>query len=143
MCKIVDHQMLENIPKKLTSKVFWKRFPPCEACPAGNMAQQPIPRDASDREFVPGEELQVDTKVFANNSKALQHRRAFRRYTGVLTAVDFSTRFKIGKLLKSHAALEVHLEELRVGYHCAGYTLRVLRLNTDFKTAHITMNSSL
>ena len=70
------------------------------------MAQQPIPRDASDRVFVPGEEFQVDIKVWANGSKALKHRRAFGRHTGALTAIDLFTRFKIGKLLISTGALE-------------------------------------
>ena len=137
MCKIVDNKMFTSLPKELTSKVIRKFYPQCEACPAGNMAQRPIPREASDREFVPGEEFVVDIKVFANNSKALKHKRAFGRYTGALTAIDLSTRFKIGKLIKSHAALEVHLEELRVDVHSAGHTLRVLRLDNEFVTAPI------
>ena len=96
MCKIIDQKMFNNIPGKLTSKVVRKHFPQCEACPAGNMAQNPIPREASDREFVPGEELMIDIKVWANNSKALKHRRAFKRYTSALTAIDMATRYKIG-----------------------------------------------
>ena len=43
------------------------------------MSQKPIPREASDREYVAGEELMVDIKVFANNSKAIKHMRAFGR----------------------------------------------------------------
>ena len=73
MCKIVDNKMLASLPDELTSKVIRKYFPLCEACPAANMSQKPIPREASDREFVPGEEMQIDIKVFANNSKALKH----------------------------------------------------------------------
>ena len=69
----------------------------CEACHAGNMVQNPIPREASDRTFMAGEESMVDIKVWANNSKALKHRRAFKRYTGALTAIVLATRFKIGK----------------------------------------------
>ena len=77
MCKIVDNKMLASLPKELTSKVIRKFSPQCEACPAANMSQKPIPRKASDREYVAGEELMVDMKVFANNSKALKHKRAF------------------------------------------------------------------
>ena len=137
MCKIVDHKILAGLPKDLTSKVIRKYFPQCEACPAANMHQHPIPRDASDREYVTGEELMVDIKVFANNSKALKHKRAFGRYTGALTAIDLATRFKLGKLIKSHASLEVQLEELRVDVHAAGHTLRVLRIDNEFVTAPI------
>ena len=137
MCKIVDNKMLASLPDELTSKVIRKYFPQCEACPAANMSQKPIPREASDRELVPGEKLQIDIKVFANNSKALKHRRAFGRYTGALTAIDLSTRYKLGKLIKSHASLEVQLEELRVDVHAAGYKLRVLRLDNEFVTAPI------
>ena len=52
------------------------------------MAQQDIPRTASDRVIRPGTEFQVDFKVFANNSNALKHNGAFGRYTGALTAID-------------------------------------------------------
>ena len=69
----------KNIPLELTSKVIRKHFPQCEACPAGNMAQRDLPRTASDRIIKPGEELQIDIKVFANCSKALKHKRAFGR----------------------------------------------------------------
>ena len=51
----------------------------CEACPAGNMAQQDIPREASDRVNIPDEEFQVDIKVFVSIRKALKHKRAFVR----------------------------------------------------------------
>ena len=63
MCKIIDPKMLSSIPKVLTSKAVRKHFPQCEACPAGNLTQNPIQREASDREFVPGEELMVDIKI--------------------------------------------------------------------------------
>ena len=77
MCKIINEKIFSNIPKELTAKAVRKHFPQCEACPAANMTQNPIPREASDRTFVSGEELMVDIKVWANNSKALKHRRAF------------------------------------------------------------------
>ena len=88
MFKIVDNKVFAGLPKELTSKVIHKYF------------LQYIPREASDRELVHGKELQVDSKVFANNSKTLKHRRAFGRCTGSLTAIDLSTRFKRGKLIK-------------------------------------------
>ena len=81
--------------------------------------------------------FQADIKVFANASKALNHKRAFGRYTGALTAIDLTTRFKIGKLIRSHASLEVELEALRVEVHGLGHTLRVLRLDSEFVTAAI------
>ena len=59
----------------------------------------------------------MDIEVFANNSKALQHKRAIGRYTGALTAVDMSKNFKIGKLIRTHVSLEVELETLRVDMH--------------------------
>ena len=76
--------MMANIPKELTAKAMRKHFPQCCARPAGNMAQQSIPRDASDPVFVPDEEFQVDIKVWANGSEALNHKRAVGRYIGVL-----------------------------------------------------------
>ena len=137
MCKIVNQKLFTSMPKELTAKIIRKYFPSCEACPAGNMAQRDIPRTASDREYQPGEEFQCDIKVFANNSKALKHKRAFGKYTGALTAIDLSTRFKIGKLIKTHADLEVHLESLRVDVCGTGHTLKVLRLDNEFVTAPI------
>ena len=134
MCKIVDNKAFDNLPARLTSKRIRKHFPHCEACPANNMAQKPIPRTASDRVIKDGEEFQVDIKVFANNSKALKHKRAFDKYTGALTAIDLATRFKIGKLIKSHANLEVHLEALRVEIHGSGHTLKVLRIDNEFNS---------
>ena len=101
------------------------------------MAQQPIPRDASDRVFVPGEEFQVDIKVWANGSKALKHRRAFGRHIGALTAIDLATRYKIGKPIKSTGTLEVELEALRIEIHGTGHTLRVLRIDNQFATAPV------
>ena len=96
MCKIVTQKLFASLPKELTAKVIRKHYPACEACPAASMAQKAIPRTASDRDIVPGEEFQLDIKVWANNSKALKHRRAFGKYTGAMTAVDLSTKYKIG-----------------------------------------------
>ena len=58
------------------------------------MAQKPILREASDRVIAPGDEFQVDIKVFANNSKVLKHKRALGRYAGALAAIDLSVRSK-------------------------------------------------
>ena len=77
MRKIVDSKAFDNIPKDLTSKRIRKHFPYCEACPANNMAQRPIPTTATERVIEPGAEFQVDIKVLANNGKALKHKRAF------------------------------------------------------------------
>ena len=129
MCNIVTDQMFTSIPKELTPKVVKKYFPVCEACPAGNMSQRDIPREASDREFVPGEEFQIDIKIWANSRKALKHRRAFGKYIGAVTAVDLSTHNKIGKLLTTASKLEVQLEDLRVEIHGTGHTLKVLRMD--------------
>ena len=94
-----------------------------------------IPREAFDRVILPGEVLQVNIKVIASTSKALKHKRAFGRYTGVLTVIDLSTRFKIGKLICYHASLEVELDALRIEVHEPGHMLRVLRLDNEFVTA--------
>ena len=134
MCKIVREAMFTSIPKELTPKVIRKHFPACEACPAGNLAQRDIPREASDRVIEPGEEFQLDIKVWANNSKALKHRRAYGKYTSTLTAVDLSTRYKIGTLIRSTSDLELHLEALRLEIRGTGHTLKVLRLDNQFLT---------
>ena len=134
MCKIVTDKMFTSIPDELTPKVIRKFFPACEACPAANMAQRDIPREASDREFVPGEEIQIDIKIWANSSKALKHRRAFGKHIGAVTAVDMATRYKIGKLIKTTSDLEVQLEELRVEIRGTGHTLKVLRMDNQFYT---------
>ena len=70
-------------------------------------------------------------------SKAHKHKRAFERNTGVLTAIDFAMRFKIGKLIRLHVSLEVELEALGVAAHGAGHSLKVLRLDNYFVTKAI------
>ena len=75
--------------------------------------------------------------MWADNSKALKHRMAFKRYTGALTAITLATRFKICKLLRSHESLEVALEELRVEVHSSDYTLKALRLDNEFWSAPV------
>ena len=72
--------------------------------------------------------------MWANNSKALKHRRAFNRYTGALTAIDLATGFRIGKPLRSHKSLENTFKELRVEVPDAGHTLKVLRMDDEFLT---------
>ena len=137
MIHIVDNKIFTNIPIDLTSTVIRKYFPHCEACPAGNMAQRPIPRTSSNRLILPGEEIQIDIKVFADNSKARKHKRAFGNHTGALTAIDLSTRFKLGKLLRTHKSLEVQLEEIRVEVRSRALTMKVLRIDNEFITQPI------
>ena len=52
----------------------------------------------------------------------------------MVTAVDLSTHYKIGKLLTTTRELEVHLEELRVEIHDTADTLKVLRMDNQFNT---------
>ena len=107
MCRIVNDKVFDNIPKELIAKVIRKHFLQCKAYPAGIMAQLDIPWTASGRDILPVEELQVGNKVLASTSKALKHKKAFVRYTGVLTGIELSTRFKICKStrsLRSHAS---------------------------------------
>ena len=89
MCKIVNKQMLANIPEELTAKVVRKYFPAREAYSAGSMAQRDFPRTASGRVIMPGDDFQLDIKVWSNNSSALKHQRAFGKHIKTLTAVDF------------------------------------------------------
>ena len=63
MIHIVDKQIFTSISYGLTSAVIRKYLPLCEACPAGNMVRRPIRRTSSDREILPGEEIQVDIKL--------------------------------------------------------------------------------
>ena len=134
ICWIVNGKVFTNIPKELTAKVTRKHFPQCEAYPAGDMAQRDIPRTASYRAIQPGEEYQGDFKAFAISSKAVKHKRAFGCHTGVLPVIDSSTKFKIGKLIRSHASLEPEMEARHVDVHGSGHNLRVLRLDNKFVT---------
>ena len=60
------------------------------------------------------------TKVFPTQSEACplalleMSFGKFGKHFGALAAMDHPAHFKIGKLSKSHAALEFHLEVLRV-----------------------------
>ena len=128
----MNDKTFNNIPPALTSMHIRKHFLHCEECPTNNMAQKPIPIEASGRAIVHGEEFQIDIKVFTNNPKAQKHKRAFRRYTGALTAIDLSTRYKIGTLIRSHTNQEVHFEALRVQIHGSGYMIKVLRLDNEY-----------
>ena len=76
MIHIVEKKLFANVPKKLTAKIIRKHFPQCVACPAGNMAQKLVPQSISTTEYIPGEVLQIDIKVFADTSKARKHLRA-------------------------------------------------------------------
>ena len=105
MIHIVEKKLFDNIPVKLTAKIIRKPFPQCVACPAGNMAQKPVPHTPSTTVYIPGEVLQVDIKVFADTSKARKHLREFGNQVGALTAVDMATGYKFGTLLKSHSSL--------------------------------------
>ena len=67
------------------------------------MAQKPVPHTTSTTEYIPGEVLQVEVKVFADTSKARKNLRAFGNYVGALTAVDMTTDYKISTLIKSHS----------------------------------------
>ena len=73
----------------------------------------------------------------------MKHKRTFGKYTAALTAIDLSTRFKIGKLVKSHADLDVHLESWRVDVCGTGHTLKVLRLKNEFRTAAVIRRAAL
>ena len=94
-----DHPSRELMMVDRTPMPIRKHFSHCEAYPANNMAQKPIPREAFDRVTAAGDEFQVDIKVFANDSKALKHKRAFGRCIGALTAIDLLIWYKIGTLI--------------------------------------------
>ena len=61
---------------------------------AHTMAQKPITMTSSDKVILPGEEFQINIKVFANKYMALEHNWAFDKFTATLTAFNFSMRFK-------------------------------------------------
>ena len=109
MIHIVETNLFDNIPAKLTAKFIRKHFQQCVACPSGNIAQKPVPQFTTTTEYVPGEVLQVDIKVFADTYKARKHLRAIGYHVGALTAVDMATGYKFGTLIKSHSSLELQL----------------------------------
>ena len=80
MIYIVNKKRFDNIPVKLTAKIIRKHFPQCVACPAGNMAQKPVPQTTSTTKYIPGNVLQVDIKVFADTLKARKHLHAFGNF---------------------------------------------------------------
>ena len=135
MCWIVNNSIFQNIPAVLTAKAIRKHFPHCEACPAANMAQQPKPGLSTNiRDLFPGEEIQIDIKVIADNSKRLKHKRAIGGYTCALTVVDMKTGFKWVYLLKNQAHLEVTLEAIRLEIVAQRRELKVIRLDNQFVT---------
>ena len=103
------------------------------------MAQQPMPGSSTEERFLePGEEVQLDIKVFADNSKARKHKRAIGGYTCALTVVDLATGFKLGYVLKHTAHLETTLEEIRLEiYAIENRILKVIRLDNQFITKPI------
>ena len=134
-CWIVNNNIFQNIPAVLTAKAIRKHFPHCEACPAANMAQQPKPELTTNiKDLLPGEEIQIDIKVIADNSKRLKHKRAIGGYTSALTVVDMKTGFKWVYLLKNHAHLEVTLEAIRLEIVSQRRELKVIRLDNQFVT---------
>ena len=138
MCWIVKNNIFENLPIELTERVIRKYFPHCEACPAASMAQQAKPGSTTPHKvFTPGEEFQIDIKVFADNSKAKKHKRAIGGYTCALTAIDLCTGYKLGWLLKSQSKLEKILDELLLEVHSKSRTLKVVRMDNQFVTAPI------
>ena len=139
MCFIIKNQIFKNIPVSLTERVVRKYYPHCEACPAANMAQQLMPGSSTKvKDLVPGDEIQVDIKVFADSSKARKHKRAMGGYTCVLSAIDLATGYKWGYPLKNQANLETILEEIRLEIHALGRTLKILTIDNQFVTAPIT-----
>ena len=88
----------------------------------------------STTEYVPGEVLQVDIKVFAGTSKVRKNLRAFGNYIGAFTTVDMATGYKFGTLIKSHSSLEVKLKAIRVQVFAADRVLEILLINNGHKT---------
>ena len=60
MIHIVEKKLFDNIPTKLTAKIIRKHFPQCVACPAGNMAQKPVPQTIYTATYILGEVLQIE-----------------------------------------------------------------------------------
>jgi len=137
MIWIVKNNVYANLPAALTGTVIRKHFPPCEACPAANMAQRPRPGTTVPRDIVPGEEIEVDIKIFADCSKARKHKRAFGNYTGAQTAIDLATGFRFGHLLRGHGNLVEKLELLRLEVSSRDRIMKVLRIDNQYVTADI------
>ena len=87
------------------------------------MAQKPVPKSAAATEYVPGEVLQVDIKVFADTSEARKHVRAFGNHAGALTAVDVATGYQ--------------LEAIRIQVCASDRIQKILRIDSEFKKADI------
>ena len=124
-------------PGKLIAKIVRRHFPQCEACPAGYMAQNPIPQEAS------GESIyQERSQKSTSRSESTTPRRSNigERLSDVRVRWQRSSWpniFKIGNLLTSHKSLEVALEELRVELHGTGHTLKVIRMDNEFWMAPV------
>jgi len=134
MVAIVQHNIFTNIPPALTTSAIRKYFPLCPTCPIGNLARIPPPPSSSEsRVLSPGEEIVMDCKVFADN-KGMRHQQTFGGCKFTLTAIDVSTGYHWGFLLKSQASLEQYCETLRLEIVSAGRTLRRLRTDNAFVT---------
>jgi hypothetical protein len=109
MVAIVQNNIFTNIPPALTASAIRKYFPLCPACPLGNLARVPSPPTSTEarRILLPGEEIVMDCKVFADN-KGMRHQQTFNGCKFTLTAIDVSTGYHWGFLLKSQGALEQH-----------------------------------
>ena len=83
-------------------------------CLSRNMVQKPVPNSTATTDYVSGEVLQVDIKVFADTSKARKHLRALGNHVGALTAVDTTTGYRFGTLIKSNTLLKIQLRAARV-----------------------------
>ena len=132
------------MPTLLIEKTERKYFPNCEACPVSNMAQQPMPGSIlSNRELTPGEEIELDIKVYADNSSQRKHKRAIGGYTCALTAIDLATDYKFGYLLKNQQHLENTLEKLRLEIYSQHRNMKIIRLDNQFITEEITKWSQI
>jgi hypothetical protein len=134
MVAIVQHNIFTNIPPALTTSAIRKYFPLCPTCPLGNLARIPPPPSSTESRILsPGEEIVMDCKVFADN-KGMRHQQTFGGCKYTLTAIDVTTGYHWGFLLKSQASLEQYCETLRLEIVSAGRILRRLRTDNAFVT---------
>ena len=113
MVAIVQNKIFTSIPPTLTTSAIRKYFPLCPTCPLGNLSRVPTPSTSTEvRVVAPGEEIVMDCKVFADN-KGMRHQQTFGGCKYTLTAIDVSTGYHWGFLLKSQASLEQYCETLQ------------------------------
>ena len=135
----IKNSRFSNTPLALTEKVIRRHFPHCEACVAGNMARRPASTSTS-TSHVPiiGEEIELDIKVFADHSSFNQHKKSMGGHTCVLTAIDVSSGYHWGHVLRSQSHLERILELIRLDIAFYGRTLKTIRTDNQFITSAIT-----